>query len=78
MNNRIRGLSIRLKIIIVTSILVMCTIGILNFSFLRRMQKDMVDMGVEQARIAARMAVQHGISVHIKRRGAAGLLCRGY
>lgn len=57
MNKKTRGLSIRLKIIIVTSILVMCTIGILSFSFLRRMQKDMVDMGVEQARIAARMAV---------------------
>lgn len=57
MNKKTRGLSIRLKIIIVTSILVMCTIGILSFSFLRRMQRDMVDMGVEQARIAARMAV---------------------
>lgn len=57
MDKKTRGLSIRLKIIIVTSILVMCTIGILSFSFLRRMQKDMVDMGVEQARIAARMAV---------------------
>lgn len=57
MKMEIRGLSIKLKIMIVTNVLVICTIGLLSYSFLRQMKADMVYMGVEQARIAARMAV---------------------
>ncbi|MDE7113095.1 MAG: methyl-accepting chemotaxis protein, partial [Acetatifactor sp.] len=54
---KIRGLSIKLKIMIVTNVLIICTIGLLSYSFLKQMKDDMVYMGVEQARIAARMAV---------------------
>lgn len=52
-----RGLSIKLKIMIITNVLVICSIGLLSYSFLKQMKDDMVSMGVEQARIAARMAV---------------------
>lgn len=52
-----RGLSIKLKIMIVTNVLVICIISLLSYSFLKQMKADMVYMGVEQARIAARMAV---------------------
>ena len=52
-----RGLSIKLKIMIVTNLLVICIISLLSYSFLKQMKADMVYMGVEQARIAARMAV---------------------
>lgn len=57
MNHKTRGLSIKLKIMIVANILVICTICLLSITFLKRMEDDMVYMGVEQARIAARMAV---------------------
>lgn len=57
MKIKTRGLGIKFKILIITSILVACTICILSFSFLKQMEDDMVYMGVEQARIAARMAV---------------------
>ncbi len=52
-----RGLSIKAKLMIVTNVLVICIICLLSGSFLRQMKADMVYMGVEQARIAARMAV---------------------
>lgn len=57
MNHKTRGLSIKLKIMIVANILVICAICILSVIFLRRFESDMVYMGVEQARTAARMAV---------------------
>ncbi len=57
MNHKTRGLSIKLKIMIIANILVICAISLLSVIFLRRLEDDMVYMGVEQARMAARMAV---------------------
>lgn len=57
MNHKTRGLSIKLKIMIIANILVICAISLLSVIFLRRLENDMVYMGVEQARTAARMAV---------------------
>lgn len=57
MNHKTRGLSIKLKIMIIANILVICVISLLSVIFLRRLEDDMVYMGVEQARMAARMAV---------------------
>lgn len=57
MNHKTRGMSIKLKIIIVANILVICAICLLSVIFLKRFESDMVYMGVEQARTAARMAV---------------------
>lgn len=57
MNHKTRGMSIKLKIMIVANILVICAICLLSVIFLRRFESDMVYMGVEQARTAARMAV---------------------
>lgn len=57
MNHKTRGMSIKLKIMIVANILVICAICLLSVIFLKRFESDMVYMGVEQARTAARMAV---------------------
>ncbi|MCM1468574.1 MAG: methyl-accepting chemotaxis protein, partial [Alistipes sp.] len=57
MNHKTRKFGIKLKIMIVASVLVICTICLLSVTFLKRFEDDMVYMGVEQARVAARMAV---------------------
>lgn len=56
MKTKTRKLSIKLKVMIITNILVLCTICILSYTFIQQLENDMVYMGVEQARIAARMA----------------------
>lgn len=56
MKRKTRGLSIKSKLMIVVNVLVICTILILGCVFLKQLENNMVSMGVEQARIAARMA----------------------
>lgn len=72
MNHKTRGLSIKLKIIIVANILVVCTICLLSVIFLRRLEDDMVYMGVEQARTAARMTVMQVSGDELKQLAVGG------
>ena len=57
MRRKTRRLSIKAKIFIVTNLLVVFAICFTGFDFYRRMAKNMIEMGVEQARIAARLTV---------------------
>ena len=50
-----RRLSIRAKILIVTNVLVIMAISVMGYNLYSRMSDSMVEMGVGQARIAARM-----------------------
>lgn len=50
-----RRLSIRAKILIVTNVLVIMAICVMGYNLYSRMSDSMVEMGVGQARIAARM-----------------------
>jgi len=51
-----RRLSIRAKILIVTNVLIITAICTMGYYLYKRMAESMVEMGVEQARIAAKMA----------------------
>ncbi len=57
MKRRTRRLSIRLKILLSTSLLLICLFLLLGFSFYKSMEENMVSMGVEQAEVAAKVAV---------------------
>lgn len=56
MKMKTRRLSIKAKILLVTNILVIFAIGSMGYDFYGRMTSTMIEMGVEQATIAARMA----------------------
>lgn len=56
MKQKTRKLSIRAKIIIVCVILFVTAVFLLGITFVNRSKKDMTAMGVEQAKIAARIA----------------------
>lgn len=53
-----RKLSIRLKILLTTSILMIAVVILLGMSFYNRMNKSMIQMGIEQAEAAAAMAIR--------------------
>lgn len=53
-----RRLSIRAKILIVTNVLVIMAICVMGYNLYSRMSDSMVEMGVGQARIAARMTAE--------------------
>ena len=55
MKTKTRRLSIRAKILLVTNVLVIAAICFMGYEFYMRMSETMIDMGVEQARIAARL-----------------------
>lgn len=55
MKTKTRRLSIRAKILLVTNVLVIAAICFMGYVFYMRMSESMIDMGVEQARIAARL-----------------------
>lgn len=56
MKTKTRRLSIRAKILIVTNVLIITAICTMGYYLYKRMAESMVEMGVEQARIAAKMA----------------------
>ncbi len=56
MKIKTRRLSIRAKILIVTNVLIITAICTMGYYLYKRMAESMVEMGVEQARIAAKMA----------------------
>lgn len=56
--NKTRKLSIRIKILLITSILMIAVVVLLGVSFYSRMNKSMVQMGIEQAEAAAAMAIK--------------------
>ncbi len=53
-----RKLSIKLKIMLVTSIMMILLTLLLGFNFYNRLQKDMIAMGVQQAKASAAIAAQ--------------------
>ncbi len=57
MKRRTRSLSIRVKILLSTSLLLIFLFLLLGFSFYKNMEENMVSMGVEQAEVAAKVAV---------------------
>jgi len=71
---RTRRLSIRVKILLVTSILMIAVVVLLGVNFYSRMQKSMVQMGVEQAEAVAAMAVQqvNGAEIASLKKGDEG------
>lgn len=57
MKKRTRRLSIRVKILLCTSLLMIGLFLLLGVSFYKSMEENMVSMGIEQAEIAAKVAV---------------------
>jgi len=57
MKTKTRRLAIRVKILLVASILMILLVLLLGFNFYTRMNEGMVQMGIEQARTAAAVAV---------------------
>lgn len=56
MKQKTRRLSIQAKILLVCGFMIVCVVLLLGFNFYSRVREDMTDMGVEQARVAARIA----------------------
>lgn len=56
--SKTRKLSIRIKILLITSFLMIAVVILLGVSFYSRMNKSMVQMGIEQAEAAAAMAIK--------------------
>ncbi len=52
-----RRLSIKWKILCITSLMVILLVCLLGFNFFRQMEENLLEMGVEQAQIAAGIAV---------------------
>lgn len=57
MKKRTRRLSIRVKILLCTSLLMIGLFLLLGVNFYKSMEENMVSMGIEQAEIAAKVAV---------------------
>ena len=57
-NKRTRKFSIRVKILLVTSVLMIVVVLLLGMSFYNRMNNSMVEKGIEQAEAAAAMAIK--------------------
>lgn len=58
MKRKTRKLSIKTKILLVTILVIACLFLVLGVNIYQKIKADMVSMGVEQAEIAARMAVR--------------------
>jgi methyl-accepting chemotaxis protein len=58
MKSKTKGLSIRMKILLVTSLLMIAMVVFLDVEFYLQMKTNMVDMGIEQARAVAMIAEQ--------------------
>lgn len=58
MKKKTRKLGIKSKILLITNLILIGLVVLLGTNFYRHMETDMVSMGVEQARAAAKMAVQ--------------------
>lgn len=58
MKRKTRKLSIKTKILLISSLLIIALILLLGISFYKGMEENMVRMGVEQAEIAAKMALK--------------------
>lgn len=57
MRRRTRKLSIKMKILLSTSLMMVCLFLALGISFYKSMESNMIDMGIEQAQVAAKVAV---------------------
>ena len=57
MKRRTRKLSIKMKILLSTSLMVIGLFLVLGVSFYKSMESNMIDMGIEQAQVAAKVAV---------------------
>lgn len=57
MRRRTRKLSIKMKILLSTSFMMVCLFLALGISFYKSMESNMIDMGIEQAQVAAKVAV---------------------
>lgn len=57
MKRRTRKLSIKMKILLSTSLMVVGLFLVLGISFYKSMESNMIDMGIEQAQVAAKVAV---------------------
>lgn len=57
MRRRTRKLSIKMKILLSTSFMMVCLFLVLGVSFYKSMERNMIAMGVEQAQVAAKVAV---------------------
>ncbi|MCM1186551.1 MAG: hypothetical protein NC251_10500 [Lachnoclostridium sp.] len=57
MKRKTRRLSIQTKILLVTGIVTIALVLLMGTNFYLRMQEDMIGMAVEQAEVAARIAV---------------------
>lgn len=57
MKQKTRKLSIRMKILVPTSILILAICGFMGFAFYQSIHEGMVAMGVEEAQMAAQVAV---------------------
>ncbi len=57
MKRKTRRLSIRVKILLSVSAVILCLVTLMGVSSYLRIQENMIDMGVEQAEIAARLTV---------------------
>ena len=62
-----RRFSIRAKILIVTNVLVIASITLMGFSLYKRMTESMIRMGVNEARISARMTAAQLNADRLKR-----------
>lgn len=57
MKNKTRALSIKSKILCTSSLIIVLLVFLLGFNFYRQMEKSMLAMGIEQAGVAADLAV---------------------
>ncbi len=57
MKRKTRRLSIKVKILLSVSAVILCLVTLMGVSSYLRVQENMIDMGVEQAEIAARLTV---------------------
>ncbi len=57
MKNKTRALSIKSKILCTSSLIIVLLVFLLGFNFYRQMEKNMLAMGIEQAGVAADLAV---------------------
>lgn len=56
MKQKTRGLSIRIKILLVCALMIAGVVALMGLNFYQRVEEDLTGMGVEQARVAAKIA----------------------
>lgn len=66
MKQKTRKMSIRTRILMLCGILIVSVVLLLGFNYAKRSEKDMTEMGVEQAKVAVRVAVEQMEGDHLK------------